>query len=481
MRGIIENLSELSDSKEMLHMKPPAFGIVFIYLLMAILCAGAIWSYFGEVDIVVKAKGIVRPQEGISTLTSKSSGKITSLNFKNGDKVKTGDIIMILENDSLLVNQESMEKEYMKIKRERDLSNRFLTYLTNGTNGFNPSSEADYYQRFSKYLMDVDKIESTIEGLENKIKRLEEELKGQSLLIEAMSTGTHQLENQPTYKLMYQDYCYTLKSLQVDYENQLKQLEIQNDLYQAGTIPFNEFQNAQIKVDGALLALEKFKNESSLSANQNLEHSNQALVELRIELDKLKPKETNQSPAAYLQSEMTIALHNAIKDYDNQISILKGSLEKNKLEIQNSVIKSEIGGIINFNQYFATGDVVHSGLEIGKVLSPTAQNFQVQLQVLNRDIRQLQKHDTVKFRLDALPYKEYGTLEGHITYISSDSILDTASGISYYTVEASIENKPLKSYKNKEAHIKVGMTLEGHVITQRKKILWHLLELLNLM
>lgn len=481
MRGIIENLSELSDSKEMLHMKAPAFGIIFIYLLMAILCGGAIWSYFGEVDIVVKAKGIVRPQEGISTLTSKSSGKIIRLNFKNGDRVKAGDIIMVLENDSLLVNQEAMEKEYMKIKRERDLSNRFLTYLTSGTNGFNPSSEADYHQRFSKYQMDVDKIESSIEDLESKIKHLEEELKGQSLLIEAMSTGIQKLENQPTYKLMYQDYCYTQKSLQVDYENQLKQLEIQKELYQAGSIPFNEFQNAQIKVDGALLALEKFKNESSLSASKNLENTNQALKELKLERDKLKPKESNQSPSAYLQSEMTIALHSAIKDFDNQISILKGSLEKNKLEIQNSIIKSEIDGIINFNQYFASGDVVHSGLEIGKVLSPTGQNFKVQLQVLNRDIRQLRENDTVKFRLDALPYKEYGTLEGHITYISSDSILDTASGISYYTVEASIENKPLKSYKNKEAHIKVGMTLEGHVITQRKKILWHLLELLNLM
>jgi HlyD family secretion protein len=79
----------------------------------------------------------------------------------------------------------------------------------------------------------------------------------------------------------------------------------------------------------------------------------------------------------------------------------------------------------------------------------------------------------------ALPYEEYGYLKGKITKVSADSIVGN-NGISYYNAEASIENKPLYNRKKEKGEIKTGMTCEGQIITRKERILYYLLEQLNL-
>jgi len=53
-------------------------------------------------------------------------------------------------------------------------------------------------------------------------------------------------------------------------------------------------------------------------------------------------------------------------------------------------------------------------------------------------------------------------------------------GVSFYIVEASIDNQALYSYKGQEANIKVGMLSEAYVITDSKKILNYVLEKIDL-
>ena len=64
--------------------------------------------------------------------------------------------------------------------------------------------------------------------------------------------------------------------------------------------------------------------------------------------------------------------------------------------------------------------------------------------------------------------------------MSIDANGDAKSGLSYYWVESEIENKPLFSYKGEKGELKIGMTCAAQVITKRKKILYYLLEKINL-
>ena len=106
--------------------------------------------------------------------------------------------------------------------------------------------------------------------------------------------------------------------------------------------------------------------------------------------------------------------------------------------------------------------------------------LKVQLMVLNEDIAKTNEGDDINFRIDSLPYQEYGNLEGEITKIGSDATIDPETGMSYYLVDAKLKQHSLTGYNDEQKQVKVGMTVEGHIITDSKKIMYFLLEKLNL-
>ena len=71
-------------------------------------------------------------------------------------------------------------------------------------------------------------------------------------------------------------------------------------------------------------------------------------------------------------------------------------------------------------------------------------------------------------------------MNGVITKVSADSLVDSNTGISYYNAEASVENKPLYNRKKERGEIKAGMTCETQIITRKEKVLYYLLEKVNL-
>lgn len=68
----------------------------------------------------------------------------------------------------------------------------------------------------------------------------------------------------------------------------------------------------------------------------------------------------------------------------------------------------------------------------------------------------------------------------HLPNISSDSQVNIELGTNGYLVESTILNEKVYNYKNEAVEVKVGMTCEAYIVTERKKILYVLLEKLNL-
>ncbi len=91
------------------------------------------------------------------------------------------------------------------------------------------------------------------------------------------------------------------------------------------------------------------------------------------------------------------------------------------------------------------------------------------------------KIGTLQFTIDKSTVK--ATIDGVVNIkndIATDATVDPKSGLSYYLVESTIENKPLFSYNGEKGELKMGMTCEAQVITKQKKILYYLLEKINL-
>lgn len=89
--------------------------------------------------------------------------------------------------------------------------------------------------------------------------------------------------------------------------------------------------------------------------------------------------------------------------------------------------------------------------------------------MLEREIMNIKVGDTIKYKFNSLPYKEYGMLKGKVVTISEDSIFNETNGINSYIIKADVENKPLYSYKGKRSNLKVGMTCEAQLLQNQRK------------
>jgi len=102
MKTYIQDLKDITDSREMLESKPHFFLAWFTYILIGIFVVFLIWAYYGQIDDYVKAIGTVRPGEKISTIRNIVAGKVDKVNFDQGMRVREGDVLYTIEVDGLL-------------------------------------------------------------------------------------------------------------------------------------------------------------------------------------------------------------------------------------------------------------------------------------------------------------------------------------------------------------------------------------------
>ncbi|ACL76603.1 hypothetical protein Ccel_2264 [Ruminiclostridium cellulolyticum H10] len=156
MKGILVDINELTDSREMYHAKPHPFVWVFTYVLIGLVIAAVIWAAFGKKEIVVKASGQVRPESGISTVRNIVGGELESTNYRQGMAVKAGDILYIIKHDNLLLERESATKKLKKLEKELENHRIYRNCIITEENNFDSINEPVYYEKVRKLLMDIE-------------------------------------------------------------------------------------------------------------------------------------------------------------------------------------------------------------------------------------------------------------------------------------------------------------------------------------
>jgi len=68
----------------------------FFFALTAMFISFFVWMYLAKVDVTTVANGIVVPENNITRLGTMVTGEIVAVNYKQGDIVKKGDIIVTI-------------------------------------------------------------------------------------------------------------------------------------------------------------------------------------------------------------------------------------------------------------------------------------------------------------------------------------------------------------------------------------------------
>jgi HlyD family secretion protein len=391
MKAIIQKIEEMTDSRELLEAKPHPFLAIFIYLLSLLIIAALTWCYFGEIDIVIKANGIVRPDQKISTIRSKVFGKVTGVYYEDGQRINKGDLLLTVERSGLDIERSAISQDLTKTRNE---------------------------------LFNVKALKDCI--LANKP-------------IEASKTSFIDDDKTNEFYYRYLDYTSNIRKLSNSIQQRQEVYNSQQKLLDDGVVSADDVKNAKDALDLAELDLQIYRNKYMLEIQDTINADEKAL------------------------------------------NSLEKTFKSTNLNFQDLNIIAPIVGVINVMTEINKGDLLESGVTIATIVPANESRFKVQLYVPNKDIANIKVGDRIKYHFLALPYREYGELSGKIINIGIDSKIDQQRAESVYLVEAGIDNKPLYSYKGNKAEVKVGMLCEAQIITKTKKILYYLLEKINLM
>jgi adhesin transport system membrane fusion protein len=158
------------------------------------------------------------------------------------------------------------------------------------------------------------------------------------------------------------------------------------------------------------------------------------------------------------------------------------SSQRFKLNERNSVLEhthltSPVDGVVKVLKINTVGGVLRAGDELMQI-SPTDVGLLVEVKVMPADIGQLHVGLPVSIKLDAYDSAIFGSLNGHLDYISSDTLTEQGPNgqtLVYYRSRVKIDTVNVNP-KIKFDVLKPGMTASVDILTGTRSVLSYLLK-----
>lgn len=177
----------------------------------------------------------------------------------------------------------------------------------------------------------------------------------------------------------------------------------------------------------------------------------------------------NNKRNKYFQ-EALAEMTKAQEDLNTQVEQLQ---DRSQL-LEHTELNAPTDGVVKNIKVTTVGGVVRAGDLLMEIL-PTG-NLIVEAKVATADVAYVQINQPVSVKLDAYDYSIYGTLNGHVDYISPDTLLDeTRQGaVPYYRVQIIFDHKQFKGDKARSIDVKPGMTASVDIKARKRTVLAYL-------
>lgn len=139
--------------------------------------------------------------------------------------------------------------------------------------------------------------------------------------------------------------------------------------------------------------------------------------------------------------------------------------------VSRTVIRAPMDGIVSRLNYRTPGGYVSAG-DAMLELVPTGEDLIVQARIMPKDISRIRVDDPVRIRLSAYDSAKYGSVDGRVTRISPDAVVDEKrEGQSHYLVDVAIEGELILEDTGKPVTFIPGMTATVDVLSGKRTVL----------
>lgn len=532
----IQNLNELSDGKELLESKPNKFTRFFIYILFAILISFLLWAWFSTKEVVISVPGIVISNDDTYSISTMLTGAVKSINIKNGQYVKTGDVLFTLDTKNDKTQLGGLEEQEKALDRNiNDLNN--LVKAINGDSNF-INNENKYYSEYNSYLTQNNIINSEVNANNSIINNIRNQINGLNNLVRSIQDNKNYVANNPLYNSQYESYENSKQSL----ENKINSLNTQRETLTNELNNEKRLQSDLINQENNLnkekekILKDEKNNTNTVNSDSDKINKEEKIQDITNKINDIQSKmqnegsntnltnqinnvnaevESTNSQIANLENTTISQIESQIQTLNNQLNEVQGNNNKTSLNkplnkyqllsqingtlntyknndeqlkikikelkdiVNNGEVKANHNGVIYIPQLPTVGMVLQAGQQIGQIL-PNNNRFKVKLMIPNGEIGNVKKGDIVKYSFISFPYTEYGFLQGSLEDINVTSELNPKTGLSYYIATASLNSDTISNKQGKTGDIKLGMACDVKIISRKEKMLYYILNQLGL-
>lgn len=505
MKNEILEMKDLTDSRELMIKKSPPIITVLIMLVSIVIIIALIWAYFGKLDTYAVANGEIRTIENLSTIKIPSSGKISKINYDDGEHVKKGEILFELDSEYYDEQKRIIEKQIEEKKLYLENYNKLIESIKYDKNLFNQETDSIFYNQYESYRLDLDDTLKKIASNNKQINANKNEI------MQTISQNQSDLDNA---NKLYNDYTELYNAINGDYEynganksaintynTYITSLEKAKSLYDSCVIAYQELLNQKAEnpdsvTQEQITQAENSKNAAyadikitktsilnEINATLNDLENKKSSYESNINLynskkDALESDNSELNSKEKIKNSYYINIDNSVQKIKSELDSLESQLnEINETILQLSIVAPQ-DGIITYSEEITVGEIISSGSTIASIV-PNSENFTVDLYIPEYCISDIEIGQKIEYSFSSISSTDYGKIYGKILSVSADSFTEQSSGKKYYKATSSIDKIQLKDKDDDIKNIKVGMIVEARMITGSQSVLSWLLDKLN--
>lgn len=414
-RDRIVTLTDGSEIRHLLAVRPPAVLSCTFFLLSAMLVAALAWAAISTVDLLGRGNGSVRPAADPVRVQVGRGGEISHVLVREGDRVVAGDLLVRLDDELLRVEFDKNEWELAAAKA-----------LLQSLGEVRGKIESEVASESRSAAVKLEVAEAALEqALRHEKNRRND------------AVARHELDQQSK-------------------EEATRKLERARDLYAGG-----------------LISRESFEAVEKIAAGAEIRHG--VSQELAIEDDtqtwlaRKRVQEAHQAVAVVAnRGERRLREHDLNREREaSRIGPLEKEVERLRHEIDRCVVTAPITGVVIDGEP-QPGQVVSAGDQLLKIAPGGGLRFDAL--VPNSEIAGLEVGQSARVKLSAYPYQQYGAVSGRVAYISPDAKSVSgqgASGTTGYLIRIEL----LETDFGPEHPIELGMSGHAEIVRGSEHLL----------
>lgn len=406
--------------------RSPRYLIFVVMVILLFVLSAIVWMSWASIDVVIRGSGKVVPASQVQLIQSLEGGIVSEILITEGQLVNVNQSLVKISDIAFASSFEENRLLYFELLAK---SSRLTAESDTQEFVINEEVKLNAPQLINS---EQSLFNSNKQQLSDTLNILEEQINQQLSALQETLSKKRQLER--SLKLMK------------------KEINIKKPLVKRGIISEVEYiqlQQREADIEGELETL-------SIS-----------IPRIQSTIDEARFKKQKET------LDFSNTAKKELNEINAEISRIKEAQTALKDRVKRTTLRSPVKGIVQRLYTNTIGGVVGPGSNVVEIV-PQEDALLIELKIKPADIASVSVGQSARLKFSAYDFAIHGSLQSDLTFVSADTITNE-EGESFYLVRV----KPVESFLGHELEplpIKVGMTAEADIITDKKTILQYLMK-----